>query len=148
VVEAPPYTIQDEINAARDRFLEEMLKVPELEQALDHIPNSISSTALVMRFIDEEEVDGRQATNRVGIDRFIFLVELYCYGYQQREMQLRFESIILRMRQLMRTNPLLDRTLKKRFEIVRLGDPTPVLMNDQPLLRQRWRYSFERQVVG
>ena len=152
----PVEQLIDEVEAkvfrARDAFLEEMGQIDDLDQALHYIPNTVDSTALVMRYIDEEEIPGRKATNRLAIVNQIYLVELYCYGYDREEMQERFQRIVLRIRQRLRTNPTLGRAIKQSFEVRRLGDPQMVLINlggsQQPLLRQQWRYSHQMEVRG
>lgn len=131
---------------AKEAFLAKMLAIPELGEALGYIPNSVDSTSLVMRFVDEELV--AKATNRLSRVNQIFLVELYCFGYDRPEMQERFERIVLQKRQILRSNPLLDRTIKKAFDVVRLGDPQVVLLSGNPVVRQQWRYSCEMEVTG
>src|SRR5215207_11591901 len=130
---------------SKEAFLEKMIEIPALEQALGHIPNSVSSTALVMRYVDEEVA--REATGGLAMVDQIYLVELYCFGYERPEMQERFERIVLQKRQILRSNPLLDRAIKKRIEVTRLGDPQVVLLSGNPVVRQQWRYSYEMQVA-
>lgn len=134
----------DRVLAAKETFLAKMSEIPELGQALGYIPNSVDSTALVMRYIDEETM--REATGGLSMVAQIYLVELYCYGYDRQEMQERFERIVLQKRQILRSEPLLERTVKKRYEVTRLGDPQVVLLNGNPVVRQQWRYSYEMQV--
>lgn len=136
---------QQQVNEIREVFLELMREIPQLDFALPYIPNEITSTCLVMRFVDEEEVESRRAMGKTMI-QWVFLVDIYAYGYEQAEMQMRFESIVLQMRRKYRHNRLLGKVIKKRADFVRQGDPTGIEIGGHQVIRQRFRMSVEQEV--
>jgi hypothetical protein len=134
------------VNEVRDAFLGAMSEIEELEEALDYIPESITSTAMVTLFVDEEEVKAPMGGRPPAVVRWVWIVDLYAYGYENREMQHRFESIILQMRRKLRQKHLFGGILRKRFELARQGDPALTTINNQKVVRQRFRLTNERQV--
>lgn len=136
------------VDAIEQAFLALMGGIAEVTHALDYRPERYDQPTVCMYFDWEDEVARSASAGRgLVIAEWEWVVDIYVPLYDRREGQRAMRAIILKMREALREDRLLGRTVKKKPALNNLGPAAVVRQGESgPILFKRFRLVVEREV--
>lgn len=125
------------------RFGELVMDVEEVEAFFPYRPEQVPENTVLMYFDWEDEVGAK--TGRITDNTWEWIIEVYCHGYERRDVQRRMKAILLGIRTRLRANPKLDRAFSKPCSLVNMGPAFPLPNQEMPVLFKRFRLVGETE---
>lgn len=135
------------VEAIQEAFLGLCHQIQDVDGTLDYRPDQVHGNTVSLYFDWEDEV-GRTTGGALAISeaRWSWIVDIYVPAVDRRGAQKTMTVIMLELRERLRLDPTLGRTVKLMPELRSLGPPRPVSLQGNAILFKQFELSVRREV--